>query len=76
MRFKCAGNAMVSKDNNYGNLVYIHTNSSVMVWVPNKPGKLVFVGGVWGDGEHSISEQTGRLIIKMHNFNDFSEYLR
>lgn len=73
MRFQCAGSAMTNRDDKYGNIIYVYTNNSVMFWVPMANGHIVYVGDVWGDGQHNFSSSTGRIITRIHYFGNYSK---
>ncbi|VDI55974.1 Hypothetical predicted protein [Mytilus galloprovincialis] len=74
--FGAAGSAMLGTEGgDYGGLIYIYTNNSVMVWIPNAyyGGHVQFVGGRWGNKIQDSKCDDGQLIVKVYTFRDFIE---
>ncbi|CAG2230487.1 unnamed protein product [Mytilus edulis] len=69
-RFQTAGSAMTNSNNDFGELVYAYSNSSVQIWVPNEKGHVQFVGNDWGGGVCSSREDAGHLVVKIFTFRD------
>ncbi|CAC5378163.1 CSMD [Mytilus coruscus] len=73
-KFCAAGSSMLATvDGAYGGLIYVYTNNSVMVWIPNaaNKGHVQFVGGRWGNNAQDSTSNEGQLIVKVYTFRDF-----
>ncbi|XP_071134890.1 uncharacterized protein [Mytilus edulis] len=70
-RFPGAGSAMTNYDTFYGGIVYVYTNSSIEFWVPSLHGNIIYVDNLWGNGEYSYNDETGRIRVKQFGFTQY-----
>ena len=66
---------MTNYDTFYGGIVYVYTNSSIEFWVPSLHGNIIYVDNLWGNGEYSYNDETGRIMVKQFGFRQYGEIL-
>ncbi|CAC5378161.1 CSMD [Mytilus coruscus] len=62
---------MTNYDTFYGGIVYIYTNSSIEFWVPSLHGNIIYIDNLWGNGDFSYAEDTGKIRVKQFGFRPY-----
>lgn len=50
----------------FGGLIFGYTDQNIHLWTPKVPyGYLIYIGGVWGDGIHTMQVQEANISVTL-----------
>ncbi|CAC5420397.1 CSMD [Mytilus coruscus] len=66
MIFDGAGTAL-STDNKYSGVIYVYTNSSILLWTPSTGnGYMIFIDDRWGSQQMTSAETSADVIVRVY----------